>query len=57
MKKDEFENFMQKQVEEIKRYMEEKSHDSPECFENQYVFEWIEKYSHEFRKKWTNNCN
>jgi|WetSurMetagenome_2_1015567.scaffolds.fasta_scaffold1013145_1 hypothetical protein len=52
MKKEEFEIFMRNQVEEIKKYMMEKSMDCPECFENQYVFEWIEKYSSEFRENW-----
>jgi hypothetical protein len=52
MDKKEFEIFMQKQLEEIKKYNIEKNTDCPECYENQYVFEWIEKYSDEFSKKW-----
>jgi hypothetical protein len=57
MEKQEFKNFMQSQMKEIKKYTEEKNHMCPECFENEYAFEWIEKYSDEFRKKWTNKCN
>ena len=52
MNKKEFKKFMKKQVEEIKKYKNEKNQDCPECFENQYVFEWIEKYSCEFSRNW-----
>jgi len=56
MQENEFKRFMEYQLEEIKNYCKSKREGCPENFENQYAFEWIEKYSEEFSKKWT-ECN
>jgi hypothetical protein len=52
MKENEFKDFMHSQLEEIRRYCKIKKMECPENFENEYAFEWIEKYSKEFLKKW-----
>jgi hypothetical protein len=54
MEKSEFQLFMRSQIDEIKKYSDDKNQLCPECFKNQYALEWIEKYSEEFRKKWNN---
>jgi hypothetical protein len=52
MNKNEFKTFMEKQVDEIKDYCNAKKLVNSEKTENEYAYEWIEKYSKEFRKKW-----
>ena len=48
----EFTNYMKKQTEEIIKYKDERNFFIPEYFKNQYVFEWIDRYSEDFQKKW-----
>lgn len=52
MKRREFLVFIQCQIDEINKYREKMLLISPETYKDQYVFEWIQKYSKEFRRKW-----
>ena len=57
MLKNQFKEYMKKQIDEIKRYREIKMCFNLEIDTNQCVFEWVEKYADEFRKEWERDNN
>jgi hypothetical protein len=55
MRKKEFIDFMDQQINEIEKYKQKKSAESPYCDSNTCVFEWINHNAEKFREEWYKN--